>query len=167
MSETLAAVPLDLSRVSQAYPVVHTLMPSLDLDAWRRFAGRLIRSSSPAAGVMTAQQGGYIRGLFCHWQQPSLKHGELLVVENFSVLDMFDPRRAADVLVEAMEQIAALVECKAIHTALPHLLQPVSASARHREPFQSRGHEVAGTVMCKTLDPVVSGPTCKVTTLDR
>ena len=167
MSETLDAIPLDLDRVNQAYPVVHASLPSLDLKQWRRFANRLIRSRHPAAGIMTAQQGGYIRGLFCHWQQPSLKHGELLVVDNFSVLDMFDPHRAADLLVEAMERIAEMVQCKAIHTAMPHLQRPVETPTPHHEPFQNRGHQMAGAVWCKTFEPELAGPSCTVTKLSR
>ncbi|NNG04342.1 MAG: hypothetical protein HKM95_09610 [Inquilinus sp.] len=167
MSETLAAIPLDLNQVSQAYPVVHALLPTLELAGWRRFASRLIRSRSPAAGVMTAQRAGYIRGLCCHWQQPSLKHGDLLVVENFSVLDMFDPQSAAHVLIEAMERIAETVECQAIHTALPHAVGSPPGAPPPHAPFRARGHEVAGMVLCKTMEPEASAPTCTVTALQR
>lgn len=146
MRETLAPIPLDQRQINQAYPIVQTLLPTLSLDEWRRYALRLIRSRSPAKGVMTAQYAGYIRGLFCHWPHQNLCHGEMLIVDNFAVMDMFDPEAAARVLIRAMEDLATGLNCRAIHTLLSgHRPTPLHGQ------FHAQGHWPSKVVLCKSL----------------
>lgn len=146
MPKTPSAIPLGLEGIDQAYPIVHTLLPALSVEAWRRYANALIADSDPGRGVMTAQHGGYIRGLFCHWPDRSLQHGDMLMVDNFSVMDLFDPQGATHTLVEAMEEIAARYGCGAIHT----LLSDHRPTSLHGH-FQAQGHRVIKVVLYKAL----------------
>lgn len=146
MPETPSAIPLDPEGIDQAYPIVHTQLPTLTLDDWRHYARDLIVGARPACGVMTAQHGGYIRGIFCHWPDRSLLHGDLLVVDNFAVMDLFGPAGATQTLIDAMESMAERHGCGAIHTLLP---------GRRITPFhgqlQAQGHHLSSVVLCKPL----------------
>ncbi|MFT8038231.1 hypothetical protein ACMYM1_23500, partial [Salmonella enterica subsp. enterica serovar Enteritidis] len=77
---------------------------------WRAFAGALIGRPGPSvapSGIMTAQNGhGYIHGLFSYTRDQHLHHGPILSVENFIVLDLFDPAAAAATLLRAMDAVA-------------------------------------------------------------
>lgn len=146
MLETPSAIPLGAEGIDQAYPIIHAQYPNLAIADWRRYAHRLIESDGPIRGVMTAQHGGYIRGLFCHWPECSLRHGELLVVENFTVMDLFYPKGAAFTLIKAMEAMAERFKCRAIHTLLPdHRPTPLHGH------MQAQGHRLSEVVLCKVL----------------
>lgn len=146
MHETPSAVPLGVERIDQAFPIVHTQFPAVALEAWRRYAHGLITADEPARGVMTAQHGGYIRGLFCHWRDSSLLHGDLLVINHFAVMDLFDREGATRTLIAAMEAIADEHALPAIHTVLPdHRPTPLQGE------FQAQGHHLTRVVMCKSM----------------
>lgn len=69
---------------------------------------------------MTVQNAqGYIHGLFSYTVEEHLRHGRVLTVENFIVLDLFDMAGAADELLNAMDDVAETLGCAAIHTNLP------------------------------------------------
>lgn len=147
MSEIQSAIPLGPKGIDQAYPIIHTQYPEIALDGWRRYAQDLMAAGAPAHGIMTAQHGGYIRGLFCHWPDRSLLHGELLVVDNFTVMDMFDAAGAVNALIEAMESMAERFRCCAIHTLLPnHRPTPLHGH------LQAQGHQLKKVVLCKEFD---------------
>lgn len=147
MPEIQSAIPLGPDAIDQAYPIVHTQYPDISLESWRRYALGLMTDGSPARGVMTAQHGGYIRGLFCHWPDHSLRHGELLMVDNFAVMDMFDATGAVNALIDAMESMAERFRCCAIHTMLPnHRPTPLHGH------LQAQGHQLKKVVLCKEFD---------------
>ena len=146
MPETPSAIPLGLEGIDQAYPIVHTLHPALTMDDWRRYARTLIAAAEPVRGVMTAQHGGYIRGLFCHWTDRSLQHSSMLMVDNFAVMDLFDAHGATRTLISAMETMAEQFGCGAIHT----LLTDHRPTALHGHLTQ-QGHEVIKVVLCKAV----------------
>lgn len=148
MPETPSAIPLGPEGIDQAYPIVQTQLPVLTLQEWRHYAHGLVVAANPARGVMTAQHGGYIRGLFCHWMDRSLLHGDLLVVDNFAVMDLFGPVGAAQTLIEAMEAMAERHRCRAIHTLMPdHRPTPLHGQ------MQARGHQLTKVILCKALHP--------------
>lgn len=146
MPETPSAIPLRLEGVDQAYPIVHTRHPALSMDEWRRYARALIAAADPVRGVMTAQHGGYIRGLFCHWSECSLHHGDTLIVDNLTVMDLFYPNGAAQALIEAMEAMAGQFNCRAIRTLLPDQL-PQALHGR----LEAQGHRMSEVVLCKAM----------------
>ena len=146
MPETSSAIPLSLKAIDQAYPIVHTLLPELSVQGWRRYARGLVAARNPLRGIMTAQHGGYIRGLFCHWSDRSLQHGDLLIVDNFAVMDLFDAEGVARTLIAAMEGLAERHRCGAIHTLMPDR-RPTPLHGQ----LQSRGHRPSRIVLCKAL----------------
>jgi len=146
MPDMPSAIPLRLEGIDQAYPIVQALHPALSMDEWRRYARALIAQADPVRGVMTAQHGGYIRGLFCHWPDRSLLHGSMLIVDNIAVMDLFNAQGALRALIDAMESIASKYGCGAIHT----LLSDHRPTALHGH-FQSQGHRMAQVVLCKDL----------------
>lgn len=146
MPEIPSAVPLGPEGIDQAYPIVQTQLPALTLTAWRDYAHGLITASTSLRGVMTAQHGGYIRGLFCHWPEHSLAHGNLLIVDHFAIMDLFGPEGAAQSLIAAMETIATTHDCQAIHTFLPdHRPAPLHAQ------LLAKGHHFSKVLLCKAL----------------
>ena len=146
MPETPSAIPLGLEGIDQAYPIVHTLHPELGMDDWRHYARTLIAAAEPVRGIMTAQHGGYIRGLFCHWQDRSLQHSSMLIVDNFAVMDLFDAQGATRTLIHAMEEMAERHGCGAIHT----LLTDHRPTALHGH-LTEQGHRLIKVVMCKAV----------------
>lgn len=147
MDHGFIAKPLARRQIDQAFPLVRTVLPALDVDRWRAFASALTGlAEAPAApcGIMTAQNGhGYIHGLFSYATGAHLSHGRLLSVENFIVLDLIDVSGAADALLHAMESVARMLGCGAIHTSLSAQLaaQP-GARAGMLEHFRAAGHAV-------------------------
>jgi hypothetical protein len=137
MHDTYVAKPLIRRQIDQAFPVVQTIAPDLDVDRWRDFAaavlsGRELESEDEPTGrrgeggmphprgIMTVQNArGYIHGLFSYTAEEHLRHGRVLTVENFIVLDLFDMAGAADELLNAMDDVAEALGCAAIHTNLP------------------------------------------------
>lgn len=147
MDHGFIAKPLARRQIDQAFPLIRTVLPALDVDRWRAFASALTGlPEAPAApcGIMTAQNGhGYIHGLFSYATGAHLSHGRLLSVENFIVLDLIDVSGAADALLRAMESVARLLGCGAIHTCLPaHMASQPGARAGMLDHFRAAGHTV-------------------------
>jgi len=163
-------------QVDQAYAVVRTVISDLQVDGWRRFAASLLladddgawpagsgdadgagagdRATMPSRSIMTVQSDrGYIHGLFSYGVEEHLRHGRILAVDNFMVVDMFNPAGTASLLLRAMDQIAHILGCKAIHATLPasytELPEYYNAVLSY---FRNQGHAVDTLRLCKTLD---------------
>ena len=153
MPDRYVAKTIDARQIDQAFPVVQSCVPGLDIARWRRFAAELVGSGAAArrrGGIVTAQLGrGYIHGLFCYMVVPSLCHGRVLQVENFVALDMFDPAATADRLMAAMEELARELGCGAIHVMMRDRRQ--GGRLQVLERFQETGHETEGLHLCKPL----------------
>ncbi len=185
MDDHYIARPLDRRQVDQAYAVVRTVVPDVDMDQWRSFALPLVGSTAchldllpsgialattaepapvretpaedtvgPAAnGIMTVQSSrGYIHGLFSYAIEQQLKHGAVLTVDNFIVVDMFDPESAALVLLRAMERLAHDLACDAIHTHVPNTgIASTGLSGKLASYFHNDGHIHEAQRFCKRL----------------
>lgn len=153
MDDCFIAKPLGRRQIDQAYPLVCAIAPGLEVDRWRAFAAAMLQgatdggsargSAVPATtGIMTVQNAqGYLHGLFSYVVEPHLRHGRILSVDNFVVLDLFDIPGIAETLLRAMEGLARRLGCSAIHTTLPERYIPVD-SRRNPIPdcFLSEGH---------------------------
>lgn len=140
MVDPIAMRVLERNKIDQAYPIAHALNPQIGADHWRTFAhkiidlGQLMTSTAsqcdsddsvPPCGIMTAQDpNGYIRGLFVYVVRPSLDHGCVLDVENFSVIDLFDRDAIAEKMLAQVNNIATQHKCEAIHAILPRCEGP-------------------------------------------
>lgn len=157
MDDGFIAKPLAKRQIDQAYPLVRAVAPGLDVERWRAFAAALIRHPGPSvapSGIMTAQNGhGYIHGLFSYTLDQHLHHGPILAVENFIVLDLFDPAAAAETLLRAMDMVAKALGCTAIHTNLPGpRAAPASARGDLLDRFREEGHAPEALRLCKQLE---------------
>lgn len=156
MDDGFIAKPLAKRQIDQAYPLVRAVAPGLDVARWRAFAGALIGKPGPSvapSGIITAQNGhGYIHGLFSYSRDQHLHHGPILAVENFIVLDLFDPAAAAATLLRAMDAVAKALGCSAIHT---NLAGPAAAPRQPRgdmlDRFREDGHAPEALRLCKRL----------------
>lgn len=158
MDDTFIVKPLGQRQIDQAYPLVRAIAPDLAVERWRAFAASHIGTEdSPigsATGIMTVQNGrGYIHGLFSYAIEEHLRHGRILAVENFVVLDLFDPSGAAEILVHSMETQARALGCSAIHTTLPATYAERRQSERSvLSCFRNEGHQPEKLRLCKALD---------------
>ncbi|EWY37847.1 hypothetical protein N825_15715 [Skermanella stibiiresistens SB22] len=168
MHDIYVAKPLARRQIDQAFPVVQTIAPDLDIERWREFAAAILaapelESSAGRSvgshlreggrGIMTVQNSrGYIHGLFSHAVEDHLRHGRVLSVENFIVLDLFDLDGAADALLGAMDKVADDLGCAAIHTNLP---DDYSSLPEYCDwllgCFREAGHAVETLRLCKQM----------------
>ena len=169
MHDTYVAKPLIRRQIDQAFPVVQTIAPDLDVERWRDFAaailsvhelefedkstGRKEAAEPRPRGIMTVQnERGYIHGLFSYTVEEHLRHGRVLDVENFIVLDLFDMAGAADELLNAMDRLAEDLGCTAIHTNLPDDYSSLPDYCNWLLTcFRESGHEVETLRLCKRM----------------
>lgn len=155
MSERFVSKLLELDQIDQAYALVCTALPTLDLVAWRRYASDLIAGDAPPSGIMTVQHCDYIHGLFGYRVLPHLTDARLLSAENFMAARMFGTRHAEIALAEALDHLAVTLNCSAIRTLLTaggdrHDCSPV-------EPLHRMGHRPEAMYLYKPLLHAVRG----------
>ncbi|NBC32415.1 MAG: hypothetical protein GVY13_07040 [Alphaproteobacteria bacterium] len=152
MSDLFSLLPLGPKQIDQAYPIVQSIMPDLDVNVWREFAEQVGARPEDQAGIITVQNQGYIHGLFSYAVEPHLIHERLLLIDNFFVLDLFNPGAVANALIDAIDGLAARLCCRAIQTALP---KPASEAAAPQDwvldHFRRRGHVLENMTLCKEL----------------
>ena len=167
MHDTYVAKPLARRQIDQAFPVVQTIAPDLDVERWRDFAAAVLavpeletgghspsgKNRTRSRGIMTVQNArGYIHGLFSYAVENHLRHGRVLAVENFIVLDLFDLAGAADALLGAMDRIADDLGCAAIHTNLPDDYSSLPEYCNWLlNSFREAGHAVETLRLCKLM----------------
>lgn len=154
---TYVAGALKRRQVDQAFPLVHTVAPELPLERWRGFAAAMMDPAAPLPrGIMALQTAqGYIVGLYTWTVGEHLRHGRVLSVENFVVVDIFDLEGAAGSLLRTMEPLAAQHRCGAIHTELPEAFSSLADMANQVVGrFRDMGHDLGTLHLCKALEPV-------------
>lgn len=157
MDDSFIAKPLGQRQIDQAYPLVRAIAPDLSVEQWRAFAAALIgtkHTRAASTGIMTVQNArGYLHGLFSYAIEEHLRHGRILAVDNFVVLDLFDMTGPAETLLRSMEVLARSLGCTAIHTTLPDSAVG-SPESQHSllSCFQNEGHRTETLRLCKPLD---------------
>ena len=88
MKQEYSVSQLTSDRVAQAYPLVRDAMGHPSLEQWTEYAGSLVdRKTSPSrAGIVVAERGNYIRGMFSYRILASLSHGQYCRTLPFSRL---------------------------------------------------------------------------------
>ena len=152
MPERFEARLLSEEQVDQAFPIVQSAIAGITMESWRRFAGATVSADRRASGIMTAQCRSYIHGLFSYRVAPSLRHRRQLLVENFIVLDLFNPSGAAAALIGAMDELADDLGCDSIRTTVPNSLRQASDYRRWLlGHFQECGHHEDSMMLCKHI----------------
>lgn len=152
MADMLTLRHLGPAQIDQAYPIVQSVCPDLDVEAWRRFAKSIGEHAGDQAGILTVQYQGYIHGLFSYCVEPHLVHMRALLVDNFMVVDLFNPGAVAEALLRAMDDLARRLGCRAVHTFLPdRSRRPEGHPPWLVERFRNHGHRVESIAFCKRL----------------
>jgi hypothetical protein len=121
MTNTYLVRPLGVDQIAQAYPLVSIFDPQLTKDQWLDYAGTLIAGAGDGEDrsittVQSIQKAIY--GLSVHWARPDLHRGRILEIENFAVVDITGNRKAAVVLLRALEDLARRSGCSCVSISL-------------------------------------------------
>ena len=143
---------LSTKEVDQAFPLVRTVCPATDLEAWRRFAEQRLASGSRSGnGVLIVRnEQGCIVGVAAFQLSYDLQHGPVLFADHFCAVDIVDQANVARALENGIEKIAQRHGCAAVHTN-------IASSGNPREDgwlcsiMYERGHRVEGLHMCKLI----------------
>lgn len=173
MDALLSVKLLDHRQIDQAFPVIQSILPELSIERWRAFTAEQMAVAAeatagvvaqdpgcPPSGIMTVQtRRGYIYGLFSFAVHQHLRHGRVLAVENFVVLDLIDRSPAAAALMQAMDRLAHANRCAAIHTDLPGRFERLPDYCNAvLGYFTQDGHAVETLHLVKLLDRANDNP---------
>jgi len=135
--------------VDRAFALLRHALPGVTLEEWRGFAashGSTGPSTPPRDGVLIAQgDQGLILGIAIFRWLRDLKHGQIMQIDIFFVLDLLDRRQVAEALMAGLERHAARLGCRAVHITLEEGWDWLA------ETLRLRGHRVEGLTLCKRL----------------
>lgn len=140
------------TEVDQAFPLMQTICPAVDLEAWRRFAEqRLTRGADNGTGILIVRnEQDCIVAIAAFQLSHDLIHGRILLADHFGALDIVDQDNVARALEAGLEKIARRHGCTAVHTNVA-----ASGKKGHDDWLCSvlfeRGHHVEGFQMCKLV----------------
>lgn len=110
--------PLQGSQLIQAYPIVQTVRPAIDLDEWRQHVGGLCNNTQDAdreCGIMgLIGPRGYIYGFYTYRAHRCLGLGRTLDVNDFCVAAPASRRQGSAQLLRSAEDLARLYACRAL-----------------------------------------------------
>lgn len=150
MSDRFSVKPLERRRIDQAWPLVQTGRATEDREAWRRYAGRLLRSTD--SGIRTVEgDHGYIHGIYAYQAMPSPRHDKVFQVDLFLALDLIEPEVAIDLLLQDMDQMALELGCAAIHLHLPQREGVGTAVSVALTRAMEHGHYREDLRLCRPL----------------
>ncbi len=121
MTDTYLVRPLGVDQIAQAYPLVSIFEPRLTMDRWLDYAGALIAGAGNGEdrSIITVQSTQRaIYGLSVYWTRPDLHRGRVLEIENFAVVDITGNRKAAVLLLRALEDLARRSACNCVSIGL-------------------------------------------------
>ena len=150
MQSDYTVTPLVPDQIAQAYALIQAAESSISLKQWRDFVGSVTCPAKKAAsnrGIMTLRdEEGYIFGLFTYFVRPDLRHGRVLVVDNFLAMTLLDRRGLAEALLSSMARIGEEHGCQAIN---------MNIAQKHTwitDYLTATGHAVEKLRFCKILN---------------
>lgn len=139
---------LGRDQVRAVYPLIRQAVPTLELSAWLRFARQLtgVRRADQC-GIVAARREGraFPCGLFCYRIEVDLRRGRTLIADHFVALDLLDPGAVVAALVEALEELAARLDCQAVRSVV-HGGTPGVA-----DELRAAGHRPEAELLLKEL----------------
>ena len=146
MPDRLAPVSLTPDTVAQALPLVRSLIPALELEAWAAFAHAHIEGA-PARGIVGVRDGhGYFHAIFAYHVRSEILHGQVLDVTWATTIDLLDPAGAVGVLIREFEALAGRLGCTRVQVRL----QPMQRRLRRR--LEAEGFVLPSVVLEKPLN---------------
>jgi hypothetical protein len=121
MTNTYLVRPLGIDQIAQAYPLILIFDPQLIQEQWSDYARALITQAGEGAdhSIITVQSTQKaIYGLSVYWLRPDLRRGRILEIENFAVVDIAGNRKAAVLLLQALEDLARRSNCSCVSVSL-------------------------------------------------
>ena len=155
MTYPLEIKPLEPEHSRQAFPLIQSICPQLNLANWTDFVEGVAETLGPKnAGIIAAFTArGYIHGLFSYAVIPSLQHGKILGVDNFVAFEFPDRLGVTRELVARMDTLALGHNCGAVHVDLP---DPAIKGSKQADPlleaFEANGHNLQRFGLCKFVD---------------
>jgi hypothetical protein len=137
---------LSRTAVLNAYPLVRLAVPTLDVQAWRRFARlALDRRRGTLAGILVAKRvtRRHICGLVCYRREPDLIFGQVMQARNLIAIDILDTRSIVLALISGLRSLARANGCSSVHLMMPDtefvtsLLPDLIAHMDRRSAFNS------------------------------
>ncbi len=147
---------LSLDEVERAYPLVQSAAGGLSLENWETYAAGRLASGVVAprahSGIVAVENAeGYLQGLFGYRVDTDLRCGLTLQCENLIALAMIKSDPVIAALVEAMESLARMRGCQALHVTIQ---QPGAGTTGHGPKVLKGAGLSAETVgFCKRLEP--------------
>ena len=143
---------LSPKEVDQAFPLIRTICPDADLEAWRSFAGqRLAGGSDGGTGILIVRnEQDCIVAIAAFLLSHDLLHGPVLLADHFGALDIVDQGNVARALESGLEKIARRHGCTAVHTNVGNNGRKSDDDWLCSVLFE-RGHHVEGLHMCKLI----------------
>jgi hypothetical protein len=149
MTRSFTSFALTRDDIGAVYPLVHSTVPEVDLGRWQSFARRLVGeealASRGAVGLRNA--AGYACGLFAFHADRDLRHGAVLAIDLFIVLDLVSEDDATQALLHAAEAKARELNCSATHICVDAAQKSIA------DRIAAAGHRREGALFCKRLEP--------------
>ena len=138
--ETIIVEPLSRTAISTAFPLVHMVMPRLDLQAWQRFAHSALDGRRGAlAGILTAKwiTRQHFSGMVCYRREPDLQHGQIMQIRNLIAIDILETKPIILALMRFLGSLARAGGCSKLHILVPEdnfslLILPGLISSLHQ-----------------------------------
>jgi hypothetical protein len=110
------------NSIGEAFPLMHLVMPKLDLQAWQHFARFALDSRrGRLAGILIARRTArrHICGLVCYRLEADFSSGRFIQARNLIGIDILDPRPIISVLISKLARVAQANGCTAVHVSIP------------------------------------------------
>ncbi len=146
MARQLEPVRLNEEQIVQVFPLVRSVVPDLDLEAWQSFARRYTGDISAGGIIGIRDERGYFHGVFGCRVRPGLSGGSTLEVSWATALELLDRAGPAPMLIEAIEATAARLDCAEIQVHLK------PEQRRLRRWFEGVGHSVQAVVLGRSVE---------------
>ncbi|HQT66816.1 MAG: hypothetical protein B7Z78_02250 [Rhodospirillales bacterium 20-60-12] len=114
--------PLSRTAISLLFPLVKLVAPSVDLQAWRRFAlSALDRRRGTLAGVLTARRISrhHFSGMVCYRRELTLLDGQIMQIRNLMAIDILDTKPIILALMHFLGSLAQSGGCLKLHILVP------------------------------------------------
>jgi hypothetical protein len=113
---------LSQKSIGEAFPLMHLVMPKLDLQAWQHFARfALDGRRGRLAGILIARRTArrHICGLVCYRLEADFSSGRVIQARNLIGIDILDPRPIISALISKLGRVAQDNGCAAVHVSIP------------------------------------------------
>ncbi len=147
-----SVVDMDENSFAAAYPLVRTAAPDVSAEQWQEYTAK-VRMRGGLLGLMGPQ--GTLFGLLTYRHEASLRHGRILVVDNFLTFELNRAAPGRQALCDSAEALARKQGCAAIEYRLESRGFAIDRSAKARG-WLDLGHTLDAVVFAKLLEVAIA-----------